>query len=311
VFSKLERLPYAVVGWRLPRTLAWALESDLWREPERSGVASLLGDYKRNNLGLYGYEHIIGATDQLVHEADRPDHLARALAGEPSDAESPGDGVVLVPEAAVIIGRNSYDAPLVIDYSRSPPRMLYFRELEDGPPRWVDLGSPEQLFAALWPGQAGPPLGWIPAGPNPRRWSLLGFALPPALSRMLCTGRWRSPELLQVLTLEQMHVRRVEFEASRERRELADLFAIARIVDTEICLDYADTDRQSSAAAPRVIMRNPGAEPQLIADTFADWAAVYWPDDAADAAREVRLFAEPDVPVRTAPNLWMPGVDPD
>jgi hypothetical protein len=303
VTTRIERLPYAVVGWRLPRVLAWALESELWHKPSREGVATLLCDSKRNNLGLYGYEHIIGATDQLVHEADRPDHLTRALAREPAE-----DAADLVPDAAVVIGRNSYDAPLVIDYSRPLPRILYFRESEDGPRRWVMLGSPEELFAALWPGQAGPPLGWVAAGPSPRRWSLLGFALPPALSRMLCTGRWRSPALLSVLTLDQIHARGVELDADRELR---DLLPIARIVDTEICLDYADTDRQSSTAAPRVIMRNPGAASQVIADSFADWAAVYWPDDAADATREAPLFGDDDVPVRTAPHLWMPGIDPD
>jgi hypothetical protein len=308
VNPRIERLPYAVVGWRLPLMLTWALETDLWRVPERSGVASLLCDAKRNNLGLYGYEHMIGATDQLVHEADRPDHLMRALFSKPAAGEPGEDPVVMVPDATVVIGRNSYDAPLVIDYSGPTARVLYFREFEQGPQRWVALGTPDELFAALWPGQAGPPLGWVPAGPSPRRWSLLGFSLPPALSRMLCTGRWRSPALLQVLTLEQIHACRVEFD---EHRELRDLLAVARIVDTEICLDYTDTDRQSSTAAPRVVMRNPGAEPQVIADTFADWAAVYWPDDAAAADREAPLFGEADVPVRTAPQLWMPGIDPD
>jgi hypothetical protein len=313
-----ERLPYCVVGWRLPSMLVWALESGLYQSPSRDGVASLLCDSRRNNLEFYGYEHIVGVTDQLVHEADRSDHLARALAYE-TGAEG---SVPLIPSAAVVIGRNSYDAPLVLDYSQPLPRVLYFRELELGPRRWVALGSPDELFAALWPGQPGPPHGWVAAGPSPRRWSLLGLSLPPALSRMLCTGRWRSAQLLQVLTLEQMHARRVEFEAHRESR---DILAIARIVDTEICLDYsdaeresadaeresADAERESSAAAPRVVMRSTAGTTQVIADTFADWAAVYWPEDAADAAREAPLFAAADVPVRTAPHLWMPGVDPD
>jgi hypothetical protein len=286
--------------------LAWALETDLWRAPERAGVAELLGDSKRNNLGLYGYEHIIGATDQLVHDEDRPDHLVRALSCVPAEGEA--DSVTLVPDAAIVIGRNSYDAPLVIDYSGPLPRVLYFRELEDGPRRWVSLGSPDELFAALWPGQPGPPLDWVAVGPSPRRWSLLGFSLPPALSRMLGTGRWRSTPLLSTLTLDQMHALRAEYDA---HRELRDLIAIARIVDTEICLDYADADRESSVARPGVVMRSPAGSTQIIADTFADWAAIYWPEDAADAAREAPLFGDPDVPVRTAPHLWMPGVDPD
>lgn len=300
-----ERLPYSVAGWRLPRGLAWALEHEdnLWHTPASSGVASLLNDWKRNNLGLYSYERIVDATDQLVHEGNRPDHLVRALASEPGE-----EGVTLVPEAAVVIGRNSYDAPLILDYSNVLPRVLYFREPEQRSQRWVALGSPEELVAALWPGQPGPPDGWVPRGPSPRRWSILGFALPAAMSRMLCTGRWRSHAQLQVLTLEQIYARRVEFE---EQRELKDLLTIARIVDTEICLDYADADRRSGSATPRVVMRGRGGEPQVIADGFVDWAGIYWPEDAADAVREVPLFERPNVPLRTAPQLWVPGADPD
>jgi hypothetical protein len=308
VHSRVERLPYSVVHWRLPTMLAWALETELWRAPERAGVASLLGDSRRNNLGLYGYEHIIGATDQLVHDEDRPDHLVRALSCGPAEDQPAAERVTLIPDAAIVIGRNSYDAPLVIDYSGPLPRMLYFREVEHGPQRWVLLGSPDELFAALWPGHPGPPLEWVAVGPSPRRWSLLGFALPPALSRMLCTGRWRSTPMLSVLTLDQMHSLRAVHDT---QRELRDLITIARIVDTEICLDYADTDRESSAATPRVVMRSPAGSTRVIADGFADWAAIYWPEDAADAAREAPLFGEPDVSVRTAPHLWMPGVDPD
>lgn len=290
-----ERLPYSVAGWRLPPILVWALESKIWQVPARSGVGELLRDWKRNNLGLYGYEHMVGASDALVHEHERPDHLVRALASAAT--------LEWEPSAAIVIGRNSYDAPLLLEYSAPAVRVLYLRELEGGAQIWVSLGRPEDLFAALWPEDSGPPERWVATGPSPRRWSVRGFALPPGLSRMLGTGRWRSTDSLRVLTLEQMYARRVELDANRELR---DLLVIAQIGDSEVALDYAATDRQSSDAAPCVVMKS-----RAIADDFTSWAADHWPADASDAAREAPLFARPEVPLRTAPHLWMPGVDPD